>query len=320
MSLVSNPGGGVKDHGELVGLLDDDHSIYAHLTGRSGGQTLIGGTGSGDDLILQSTSHATRGQILIGTDDDDQVVIGDTGTTSASSNLIVANNKTYSSGGNVTSNFMRTTPTVDTTTGLNLTGTDMTTTMNNSVAATQLIGVAFQAASTGSGGLTRAIGVNAFATSWGSGGVTDATGARIGMGSLTGTATNQYGIDFSFQGFFGAVTNAAGIRINPAVHPATNETSILVGASIPTGDWAVHVSSTRDNAFAGATTMGATTAPTTSAVLDLSSTTGALLVTRMTTTQRNALTASNGMVLYNTTTNEFNFRENGAWVTGSGLA
>ncbi len=57
-----------------------------------------------------------------------------------------------------------------------------------------------------------------------------------------------------------------------------------------------------------------------SALLELSSTTGALLVSRMTTTQRNALTAVDGMILYNTTTGQFNFREGGAWVTGSGLA
>jgi hypothetical protein len=49
--------------------------------------------------------------------------------------------------------------------------------------------------------------------------------------------------------------------------------------------------------------------------LDVSSTTGALIVPRMTTAQRDALTAVNGMIIYNTTTNQFNFRENGAWVT-----
>lgn len=61
------------------------------------------------------------------------------------------------------------------------------------------------------------------------------------------------------------------------------------------------------------------TAPTASTALDINSTTGALLVPRMTTTQRNALTALNGMIIYNTTTNAFNFYENGSWVTGSGL-
>jgi len=47
--------------------------------------------------------------------------------------------------------------------------------------------------------------------------------------------------------------------------------------------------------------------------LDVSSTTGAFIVPRMTTAQRNALTAVNGMIIYNTTTNKFNFYENGAW-------
>mgnify|MGYP003145551275 CR=1 FL=1 len=62
-----------------------------------------------------------------------------------------------------------------------------------------------------------------------------------------------------------------------------------------------------------------TTSPATSAKLEISSTTGALLMPRMTTAQRNALTAVNGMIIYNSTTNAFNFYENGSWVSGSGL-
>ena len=53
------------DHGSIGGLADDDHTQYALLTGRSGGQTLIGGTASGNDLTLQSTSNATRGTVQI---------------------------------------------------------------------------------------------------------------------------------------------------------------------------------------------------------------------------------------------------------------
>ena len=49
--------------------------------------------------------------------------------------------------------------------------------------------------------------------------------------------------------------------------------------------------------------------------LDITSTTGALIVPRMSTAQRDALSASNGMIVYNTSTDEFNFRENGAWIT-----
>ncbi|MFA4855383.1 MAG: hypothetical protein WC634_02215 [archaeon] len=48
--------------------------------------------------------------------------------------------------------------------------------------------------------------------------------------------------------------------------------------------------------------------------LDVVSTTGAFIVPRMTTAQRNLLVPVNGMIIYNTSTNQFNFRENGAWV------
>jgi|TARA_R110000744_G_scaffold286623_1_gene397932 hypothetical protein len=43
------------------------------------------------------------------------------------------------------------------------------------------------------------------------------------------------------------------------------------------------------------------------------STTGYVQVNSLTTTQRNALTAANGMLIYNTTDNKFQGYENGAW-------
>lgn len=58
-----------------------------------------------------------------------------------------------------------------------------------------------------------------------------------------------------------------------------------------------------------------TSTPSDDGALDIQSTDGALIVPRMTTTQRDGLTAENGMIIYNTTTNQFNFYENGAWVT-----
>lgn len=57
-----------------------------------------------------------------------------------------------------------------------------------------------------------------------------------------------------------------------------------------------------------------TATPTTSALLDLTSTTGAMLLPRMTTVQRDALTAANGMVIYNTTTKAVEGYEDGSWV------
>jgi len=60
--VASNPDTEI-DHGELSGLLDDDHTQYALLSGRAGGQTLIGGTAAGNNLTLQSTSNVTRGAV-----------------------------------------------------------------------------------------------------------------------------------------------------------------------------------------------------------------------------------------------------------------
>ena len=71
------------------------------LAGRSGGQILIGGTGSGDDLTLNSTSHATKGSIFLGSSTGlvydevtDRVGIG---TDSPASTLHVLNSTVSSS-------------------------------------------------------------------------------------------------------------------------------------------------------------------------------------------------------------------------------
>lgn len=57
--------GGITDHGDLTGLSDDDHSIYPLLLGRSGGQSLIGGTAASNNLTLTPTSNATKGNVII---------------------------------------------------------------------------------------------------------------------------------------------------------------------------------------------------------------------------------------------------------------
>lgn len=65
---------------------------------------------------------------------------------------------------------------------------------------------------------------------------------------------------------------------------------------------------------AGQLLLGATSLST-GAFAEFTSTTGALIVPRMTTAQRDAIGAvANGAIIYNTTTNKMNFRENGAWV------
>ncbi len=73
---AGSDGGGTGDHGFLDGLGDDDHTQYALLAGRSGGQILIGGTASGEDLVLESTENGTKGTIFLGVAvDNDRVEI-----------------------------------------------------------------------------------------------------------------------------------------------------------------------------------------------------------------------------------------------------
>ena len=66
----------------------DDHTQYALLAGRSGGQTLIGDTASGGNLVLNSTAHATKGKIYLGANSvydevNDRLVINGTSTSSS---------------------------------------------------------------------------------------------------------------------------------------------------------------------------------------------------------------------------------------------
>jgi hypothetical protein len=62
----SGMGSGVTIHSQLTGLTApaDDHTQYPLSAGRAGGQTLIGGTAASENLTLQSTANATRGNIL----------------------------------------------------------------------------------------------------------------------------------------------------------------------------------------------------------------------------------------------------------------
>lgn len=62
--------GGTVAHGSTTGLGNDDHTQYALLAGRSvpaGGQTLIGGVTTLDDLTLQPNSIDTTGAVRIST-------------------------------------------------------------------------------------------------------------------------------------------------------------------------------------------------------------------------------------------------------------
>ena len=51
-------------HANLAGLANDDHTQYALLAGRTGGQTIIGGIAASDNLTFQTTSHGSKGSYI----------------------------------------------------------------------------------------------------------------------------------------------------------------------------------------------------------------------------------------------------------------
>jgi hypothetical protein len=62
-------GGGGSTYTFTSGLTESPLGTVKNdlITGKAGGQTVIGGTASAENLTLQSTSHATKGKILFGT-------------------------------------------------------------------------------------------------------------------------------------------------------------------------------------------------------------------------------------------------------------
>lgn len=55
------------NHPDISGLTtgDSGHTQFAMLAGRAGGQIIQGGTAASEDLVLESTSHATKGEVQL---------------------------------------------------------------------------------------------------------------------------------------------------------------------------------------------------------------------------------------------------------------
>jgi hypothetical protein len=73
------------NHNLLDNLLspNDDHTQYAHLSGRTGGQGLYGGISPSENLTLDSTTSATKGRVITRSNivpiGDDQLQVGEAG-------------------------------------------------------------------------------------------------------------------------------------------------------------------------------------------------------------------------------------------------
>lgn len=93
MTIKITPAGGVKIHSRLLGLLSDDHTQYALLAGRAGGQVLNGGNAGGNTLTLVGNT-VDSGAVIIGNPAPLQIqatvghLLGGSGLVSAGGNAL----------------------------------------------------------------------------------------------------------------------------------------------------------------------------------------------------------------------------------------
>jgi len=166
-----------------------------------------------------------------------------------------------------------------------------------------------------------------------------ASGAYSTHFGREGTISNSYSTHFGREGEVGGYASAhfgqygvvnGGNAVHFGVYGKANGDYSFVGGkymqlsaaadnSFAFGHHTSAVALTQPNTFyifpsgtAGKVAIGTTVAAV-SAIVDITSTVGALLLPRMTTAQKNALTGSNGMLLYDNTLNKFQGYENGAW-------
>lgn len=129
--------------------------------------------------------------------------------------------------------------------------------------------------------------------------VTAMTGLRLrARNNTTGTVTNYYGIRTNDPINAGTFTNWYGLYLDD-VTTTTNSYGIY--------------SLLNNNYIKGLSLGDSPSALGTSVMMDMASTTKAPVLPRMTTAQRDLLTAVSGMIIYNTSTGKVNFRAAAGW-------
>lgn len=252
-------------HNNLGGLTTGDpHTQYALLAGRSGGQTLYGGTDASNTLLLRSTSHATKGYISIAETPATKVFIGGTSAPAdATATFGVNTAQTFSAAGTKLGSDFRASPTFNTTAGGSWTTADFTALPVATANMASVTGVAFQAGGSGAGTITTATGMLAFATSAGAT-VTTSISAHAQVGGFTGAVTSGVGFLVSNGQFFGSTTNATGIyigglpgstsKIGIDVAAQTGASTTNIGIRIDKStQYALQLSSTAGDAASGIT-------------------------------------------------------------------
>lgn len=166
----------------------DDHTQYALLAGRSGGQTLYGGTAASNNIIIRSTSNGTKGNVVLG-DNSDTITIGTATPNSLTKTTI---NGTAPVGGNYNNIFAQLTVS---SAGAYLTGqTNKVSSTHTTGTTTSIQGLFNYVDNTSAGNISN---VEAFAQrvdNRGSGTIVDASNIKIFSPTNSGTITTLRGI------------------------------------------------------------------------------------------------------------------------------
>lgn len=141
------------------------------------------------------------------------------------------------------------------------------------------------------------------------------SGVVIGF-SIPGSSTGGT-IDKAVTLGIGGLLNAGGSLVVNEQYGIQMQSG---ASSYATDAWGFSIEDSVENYIAQSLVIGGLTKKVTnsSVGLEVNSTTRAFLPSRMTTAQRNALTAVDGMVIYNSSTNKLQGRINGAWINLDG--
>jgi len=138
----------------------------------------------------------------------------------------------------------------------------------------------------------------------------------LGFAPTSGTAIHN---QFSFTGTLnqtgGANGIARGINLAHIMTAVADYRAIEIADNHANAKGIYQTGALTTNNFVGRTTFGDTSVPDASSALEVKSTTTGLLFPRMTTAQRDAIaSATDGLVIYNTTDTKLQVRAGGAWV------
>ena len=332
---------------------DANSTVFVKLLGRSGGQAIIGGTGSGDNLTFQSTSHVTKGKYtFLELNVANGIVQTDvSGNLSSSINLPDGTTATTQTAGNNTIKVSTTafiTAAISTLDGLvvHKAGTETIIGVKTfDVAAipvysshptfssdTQIVDKKYVDDSAAGGGFWQQLTFTAQHVL-----APDESYAGLLIGDNTVLGGNQInapggsilgGSSNVVNGLNGTVlAGHSCLTTGDNVVVGGNRAKAAFGASFIWADalgYDFQNTATYQVMFRATGGFGINTAPTAGCALDVAgvyapsgTVVGAFLMPRLTTTQRDTLTPVAGMQIYNPTIGYAQFYESGVWTTPS---